>query len=99
MRGTLTIEASDYGYGIECELDDVGILDKFELLHSLATVLHMDDEEMRLYILAETLGIMKEAESQTQCMTTEQLQSLLKGEQPAGITIDLIELRRQLHES
>lgn len=99
MKGKITIEASDHGYGLECELDDVDILDKFELLHSLATVLHMDDEEMRLYMLAEVLGIMKEAESQTQCMTTEQLQSLLKGEQPAGITIDLIELRRQLHES
>lgn len=99
MKGKVTIEISDHGYGIDCELDDVSILDKFELMHSLAIAIQMDDEEMRLYMLAETLGIMKDAESQTKCMTTEQLQSLLKGEQPEGITIDLIELRRQFHES
>lgn len=99
MKGRIIIEVSDYGHGIDCELDDVGILDKFELLHSLATVLHMNDEEMRLYMLAETLGIMKDVENQTNCMTTEQLQSMLRGEQPEGITIDMTELRRQLHES
>lgn len=99
MKGKITIEASDHGYGIECDLDDVSILDKFELMHSLATVLHMDDEEMNLYLIAEKLGIMKDAESQTKCTTTEQLQSMLRGEQPEGITIDMTELRRQLNES
>ena len=99
MKGTITIEASDHGYGIDCELDDVSILDKFELMHALATVIQMDDQEMHLYLIAEKLGIMKDSESQTKCMTTEQVQSLLKGEQPEGITIDITELRRQLHES
>lgn len=99
MKGKITIEASDHGYGIDCELDDVSILDKFELMHTLATVIQMDDEDMHLYLIAEKLGIMKDAESQTQCMTTEQLQSMLRGEQPEGITIDMTELRRQLHES
>lgn len=99
MRGKVTIEASDHGYGIDCELDDVSILDKFELMHALATVLQMDDEEMHLYLIAEKLGIMKDTESQTKCMNTEQVQRLLKGEQPEGITIDMTELRRQLHES
>ena len=99
MKGTITIEASDHGYGIDCKLDDVSILDKFELMHTLATVLQMDDEEMHLYLIAEKLGIMKDAESQTKCMTTEQVQSLLKGEQPEGVTINMTELRRQLHES
>ena len=99
MKGRITIEASDHGYGIECDLDDVSILDKFELMHSLAIVLHMDDEEMNLYLIAEKLGIMKDAESQTRCMTTEQLRSMLRGEQPEGITINMTELRRQLNES
>lgn len=99
MKGKITIEASDHGYGIDCELDDVSILDKFELMHALATVIQMDNEEMHLYLIAEKLGIMKDAESQTKCMNTEQLQSMLRGEQPEGITINMTELRRQLHES
>lgn len=98
MRGKVTIEASDHGYGIDCELDDVSILDKFELMHSLATVIQMDDQEMHLYLIAEKLGIMKDSESQTKCMTTEQVQSLLKGEQPEGVIINMTELRRQLNE-
>lgn len=99
MRGKVTIEVSDHGYGIDCELDDVGVLDKFELMHVLTTVLQMDDEEMHLYLIAEKLGIMKGAENQTKCMTAEQLQSMLRGEQPEGVTINMTELRRQLHES
>ena len=98
MVGKIVIEASEHGYGIDCELDDVSILDKFELMHALATVLKMDNEEMHLYLIAEKLGIMQDAESQTKCMTTKQLQSMLRGEQPEGITIDITELRRQLNE-
>lgn len=99
MKGKITIEASDHGYGIDCELEDVSSLDKFELMHALSAVLQMDDEEMHLYLIAEKFGIMKDAENQTICMTTEQLQSMLRGEQPEGITIDMTELRRQIHES
>lgn len=99
MKGKITIEASDHGYGLACNLDDVSILDKFELMHALATVLQMDDEEMHLYLIAEKLGIMKDAENQIACMSTDQLQSMLRGEQPEGITINMTELRRQLNES
>ena len=45
MKGKITIEATDYGHGIECKLDDVSILGKLELMHSLATVLQMDDAD------------------------------------------------------
>ena len=99
MKGKITIEASDHSYGIDCNLDDVSMLDKFELMHALATMIQMDDEEMHLYMIAERTGILKDAETQTKCMTAEQVQSLLKGEQPEGITIDMTELRRQLNES
>lgn len=99
MKGKITIEATDHGCGIDCNLDDVSTLDKFELMHSLATVLQMDDIDMRLYTIAEKLGIFKDAETQTKCMTTEQLHSMLRGEQPEGITINMTELRRQLNES
>lgn len=98
MKGKITIEATDHGYGIDCNLDDVSTLDKFELMHSLFTVLQMDDTDMHLYLMAEKLGILRDAETQTECMTTEQLQSMLRGEQPEGITINVTELRRQLNE-
>ena len=99
MKGKITIEASDHGYGIDCDLEDVSILDKFELMHSLATVLKMDDTDMHLYMVDERIGILKDSETQTMCATIEQLQSMLKGEQPEGVTINMTELRRQLNES
>lgn len=99
MKGKITIEASDHGYGIDCDLEDVNILGKLELMHSLATVLKMDDTDMHLYLIAEKLGILKDANTQVQCMSAEQLQSMLRGEQPEGITINMTELRRQLNES
>lgn len=99
MKGKITIEATDHGYGIDCSMDGVSILNKLELMHSLATVLQMDDIDMRLYMIAEKTGILKDTETQTMCMTTEQLQSMLRGEQPEGVTINMTELRRQLNES
>ena len=99
MKGKITIEASDHGYGIDCNLEDINILGKFELMHSLATVLKMDDTDMHLYLIAEKIGILKDAETQIGCTTDEQLQSMLRGEQPNGVTINMTELRRQLNES
>ena len=98
MKGKITIEASDYGLGITCHMDDISILNKFELMHSLATVLHMDDTDMNLYMITEKLGILQDAENQIGCTTDEQLQGMLRGEQPEGITINMTELRRQLNE-
>lgn len=99
MTGNITIEVSEHGYGIDVRVDDMCTLDKLELMHAMAVALHMDDDDMHMFILAETLGILRDAEQQIRCDTSEQVQSLLKGEQPEGITIDVTELRRQLHES
>lgn len=98
MKGKITIEASDYGLGITCHMGDISILNKFELMHSLATVLHMDDTDMNLYMITEKLGILKDAETQIGCTTDAQLQGMLRGEQPEGVTINMTELRRQLNE-
>lgn len=98
MKGKITIEASDHGLGISCHMDAISILNKFELMHSLATVLHMDDTDMNLYMITEKLGILKDAETQIGCTTDEQLQGMLRGEQSEGITINMTELRRQLNE-
>ena len=98
MKGKITIEATDHGYGIDCDLEDVNILGKLELMHSLSTTLHMDDTEIYLYFIAEKLGTFKDAETQIKCTTDEQLKSMLRGEQPEGVTINMTELRRQLNE-
>ena len=99
MKGKITIEASDRGYGIDAHVEDMCTPDKLELMHAVAVALHMDDDDMHLFMIAETLGILKDTERQVRCTTNEQVQSLLKGEQPEGITIDVTELRRQLNES
>lgn len=99
MKGNITIEASEHGYGIDVHVDDMCTLDKLELMHALAVSLRMNDEEMELFMLAEHLGIMTDAEQRTACTDADQIQRLLRGEQPEGITIDMTELRRQLHES
>ena len=99
MKGKITIEASDHGLGISCHMNDVSILNKFELMHSLAVALRMNDTDIYMYTIAEKLGILRDAETQTQCTTDEQLQSMLRGEQPEGVTINMTELRRQLNES
>ena len=98
MKGRITIEASEHGYGIDCRVDDMCTLDKLELMHALAVSIRMSDEEMELYTLAEQLGIMSDAEERTACVDSDQIQSLLKGEQPEGVIINMTELRRQLNE-
>ena len=99
MKGKITIEVTEHGLGISCHMDNISILNKFELMHSLATVLHMDDTDMNLYMITEKLGTFKDTETQIKCTTDEQLKSMLRGEQPEGITINMTELRRQLNES
>lgn len=54
---------------------------------------------MYLYFIAEKLGTLEDAETQIKCTTDEQLKSMLRGEQPEGVTINMTELRRQLNES
>lgn len=98
MVGKIVIEASEHGYGIDCHVDDMCTLDKLELMHALAVSLRMSDEEINLYTLAEHLGILSEAEERTACTDSDQIQSLLKGEQPEGVIINMTELRRQLNE-
>ena len=99
MRGKIVIESTEHGHAIDCDLDDISILDKFELMHTVANILMMDEIEMNLYLIAERLGIMRDAESAIRCFTDDQLQSLLRGEKPGVVTIDMNELRRQLNES
>lgn len=81
MLGKISIEVSEHGYGVACDLRDVNIIGKIELMHSLAVSLNMDEKEIQLFVLSESLGVLKDAESQVKCTTYEQLHSLLKGEQ------------------
>ena len=99
MTGRIIIEATEHGYGFDCALDDMSALDKLELMHALSVVLNCTEEDMHLFFLAEQLGIMRDVETTMRCMNNDQLQSMLRGEQPAGVTINMTELRRQLNES
>lgn len=83
MLGKVSIEVSEHGYGVDCDLRGVDIKGKVELMHVLASALNMDDTEMKLFILSEELGIMKDAENQVKCTTREQLSSMLRGMQLA----------------
>ena len=98
MKGKITIEASDHGLGISCHMADVSTMNKLELMHSLAVGLRMNDTDIYMYTIAEKLGILRDTETQIQCTTDEQLQGMLRGEQPEGVTINMTELRRQLNE-
>lgn len=99
MKGKIVIESSGNGYAIDIDVSDVSVLDKFELMHAMSTALDMDEQDMHMYILAETLGVMRNSENVTKCMNSDQLKSMLRGEQPEGVTINMTELRRQMNES
>ena len=79
MKGFVNIKVSEHGFGVDCDLDDVSLQNKFELMHSLATALEMDAHEMFMYTRAEQMGVMDEAESVTHCESEEELQAMLDG--------------------
>lgn len=99
MKGKITLEFNGPGIAVSTQLEDVDILAKLELMHAAAIGLHMDDTEIKMYCMAETLGIFKDAETMLGCESDAQMQQLLRGEQPAGTVINLTELRRQARES
>ena len=99
MKGSIIIEASDSGYAVSVAVGDVSVTDKLELMHTLSVALNMDEQDMHLYMLAETLGVMSGATDVIQCMNSDQLEAMLRGDQPEGVTIDMTEMRRQMYES
>ena len=84
MKGEMTIKATEHGFGIDMDFSDVSPIDKFELLHSVATGLQMSRGELIMYCQLERIGVFAEAESITYCEDDEHLHALLRGEGPGS---------------
>ena len=84
MKGEMTIKATEHGFGIDMDFSDVSPIDKFELLHSVATGLQMSRGEMLMYCQLERIGVFAEAESVTHCEDDAQLDAMLQGEGPGS---------------
>lgn len=63
MLGKVSIEVSEHGYGVNCDLSGVDIPGKIELMHVLATSLDMSNEDLQLFMLTEAMGVLKDAET------------------------------------
>lgn len=79
MKGSMIIRVTEHGYGIDCDFEDVGPMDKVELMHAVSCALEMDAAERALYFTADSLGVMDDAASQRNCATDEELNELLNG--------------------
>lgn len=84
MKGFMNIKSTEHGYGIDCDFTDVDPQSKFELMHSVAVALEMDDLEIALYCALEQSGFMRKAESCQPCATEEELEGLLSGSNSLG---------------
>lgn len=84
MKGTMTIKATEHGYGIDCDFADVSRKDKFELLHSVAVALQMDDRDIAVYAFMEGAGLLKDAADVVPCGSEEDLEARLRGEGPTN---------------
>lgn len=79
MKGEMTIKATEHGFGIDMDFEDVSTIDKFELLHSVTIGLQMSRDEMIMYCQLERIGVFTKAESVTHCEDDAQLDAMLKG--------------------
>lgn len=79
MKGEMTIKATEHGFGIDMDFKDVSPVDKFEMLHSVATGLQMSRGEMIMYCQLERIGVFSEAETVTHCEDDAQLEAMLQG--------------------
>ena len=79
MKGEMHIKVTEHGFGIDMDFEDVGPVDKFELLHSVATGLQMSRSEVITYCQLERIGVFAKAESVTHCEDDAQLDAMLQG--------------------
>ena len=90
MKGEMTIKATEHGFGIDMDFSDVSPIDKFELLHSVATGLQMSRSDMIMYCQLERIGVFAEAESVTHCEDDAQLDAMLQGAGPKNHLDDVL---------
>ena len=79
MKGIMTIKVTEHGYGIDCDFENVGPVDKVEFMHAISRALEMSDAERALYFMLDSLGALDDAASHRSCVTNEELEELLTG--------------------
>lgn len=85
MKGEMTIKATEHGFGIDMDLENISPVDKFELLHSVATGLQMDKVDMMMFCHLERMGVFTAAETVTHCEDDAQMERMLQSEGPGGV--------------
>lgn len=61
MTGNITINISERGIGIDADLQNVDLIDKYELLHAMTIGLGMSRREIEVYCAAEVAGVLCDA--------------------------------------
>ena len=84
MTGNITIKISENGIGIDANLQDIDLIDKYELLHAMTIALGLDRRELEVYCAAEITGVLSGAATATEVSTDVELDALVHGEEVAG---------------
>ena len=89
MKGYLKIEAVDMDDRIalrtDCCLSDVSFRDRMQLMHAVSRVLHLDSQDLKIWLLGETLGVFGRATEET----------VLRNE---SVAVNMQELLKQMWE-
>lgn len=83
MTGEIKIKVTPIGIGVDASIQELGPMDKFELMHALSIVLKMDRADLEFFHHLEQLGILRAAEQVKACGTPEELENCLQGKQSA----------------
>ena len=79
MTGNITIKISENGIGIDADLHDIDLIDKYELMHALSIALGLDHRELEVYCAAEVTGVLCDAATATEVNTDVELSALVAG--------------------
>lgn len=89
MKGYLKIEAVDVddstALSTDCCLSDVSLSDRMQLMHAVSRVLHLDSNDLKVWLLGEVLGVFSQATEET----------VLRNE---SVAVDMQELLKQMRE-
>ena len=89
MKGYLKIEAVDMDDSTalctDCCLSDVSFSDRMQLMHAASRVLQLDSQDLKIWLLGETLGVFGRATEET----------VLQNE---SVAVNMQELLKQMRE-
>lgn len=72
MKGYLKLEAINtsedmQGLSVACEMEDVGLMDKLQILRAVCMALKVDHETVKLFVTLDKAGVLKPAKEDIQC--------------------------------